>query len=96
MNPNRTVVIVSGGDAVSPFTTTTQGCGRGLSAGNTDTALREALIEVGMTVFTAPAMNSRTAVQEPDPDDFGAFGDCPPATSRPHDHHLHRRHRQRR
>ncbi|MEY2698499.1 MAG: hypothetical protein RL720_455 [Actinomycetota bacterium] len=73
----RAVVIVSGGDAVSPFTTTTEACTSGLSAGNTDTGLREKLIADGFEVFTAPAMNARTEVVEPAADSFGAFGDCP-------------------
>jgi hypothetical protein len=73
----RAVVIVSGGDAVSPFTTTTEACKSGLSAGNTDTGLREKLIADGYEVFTAPAMNARTEVVEPPADSFGAFGDCP-------------------
>lgn len=73
----RVVVIVSGGDAVSPFTTPTAACATGLPAGNTDTALRTALLESGHIVYTAPAMNARTEVQEPDPTSFGAFGDSP-------------------
>ena len=39
--PGAAVVIVSGGDAVSPFTTPDQACATGLAAGNTDTAIRE-------------------------------------------------------
>ncbi|HOZ57639.1 MAG TPA: hypothetical protein PKY70_05580 [Nakamurella multipartita] len=74
---HRAVVIVSGGDAVSPFTTPTQACTTGLAAGNTDTALRAALLADGQQVYTAPAMNARSAVIEPDPTSFGAFGDCP-------------------
>ena len=73
----RTVVVVSGGDAVSPFTTPTLACRRGMAAGNTDTALREALLAAGRVVFTAPAMNARTVVQDPDPDSFGSFGEQP-------------------
>ena len=73
----RAVVIVSGGGAVSPFTTPTEGCASGLSAGNTDTALREYLLEQGKLVFTAPASDTWGTVVEPDPDSFGAFGDCP-------------------
>lgn len=72
-----TLVIVSGGDAVSPFTTPDGGCARGLSAGNTDTFLREELIAAGYDVYTAPAMNVPGVVAEPDPASFGAFGDCP-------------------
>ncbi|BBZ34992.1 hypothetical protein AWB99_02590 [Mycolicibacterium confluentis] len=71
----RAVVIVSGGNAVSPFTTPTQACGSGLAAGNTDTALRAHLLERGHTVYTSPAMAGRGPVV--DQDGFGAFGDCP-------------------
>lgn len=77
VDAKRAVVIVSGGDAVSPFTTPEKACASGLSAGNTDTALRDALLADGHLVYTAPAMNARGVVQEPDPDSFGAFGDCP-------------------
>lgn len=68
---------MSGGDAVSPFTTPDQACATGLAAGNTDTALREHLLWEGHRVFTAPAMNGRTAVREPEADSFGAFGGMP-------------------
>ena len=54
MTESHAVVIVSGGAAVSPFTTPTQACGSGLAAGNTDTALREALLKAGHQVFTSP------------------------------------------
>ena len=69
------VVIVSGGDAVSPFTTPDQACGSGLAAGNTDTGLRADLLAHGYTVYTSPAMAGRGPVV--DQDGFGAFGDCP-------------------
>ncbi len=69
------VVVVSGGDAVSPFTTNDQACATGLAAGNTDTAIREFLISKGYTVFTSPAMNGRGQVV--DQQGFGAFGVCP-------------------
>ena len=69
------VVIVSGGAAVSPFTTPTQACKAGLSAGNTDTALREYLLKQGRRVFTAPAMFGRGPVK--DQTGFGAFSNCP-------------------
>ncbi|MEI7716485.1 MAG: hypothetical protein WCI78_10405, partial [Mycobacterium sp.] len=52
----HTVVIVSGGDATSPFTTSDQACATGLAAGNTDTAIREYLLKQGYKVFTSPAM----------------------------------------
>ncbi|GJF08598.1 hypothetical protein NGTWS0302_30070 [Mycolicibacterium cyprinidarum] len=73
--PNHAVVIVSGGNAVSPFTTPQQACASGLAAGNTDTALRQHLLEAGYTVYTSPAMAGRGPVV--DQDGFGAFGDCP-------------------
>jgi len=77
MAGSRAVVLVSGGDAVSPFTTPTLACSTGLAAGNTDTALREALLAAGHEVYTAPAMNARGPVVEPDPDSFGAFRGSP-------------------
>jgi triacylglycerol lipase len=73
------VVIVSGGDAVTPFTAPDLACARGLAAGNTSTAIREHLLSAGHRVFTAPAMNARTAVQEPSEASFGAFFECPAA-----------------
>jgi hypothetical protein len=69
------VVVVSGGDAVSPFTTPDQACATGLAAGNTDTAIREFLLGKGYTVYTSPAMNGRGQVV--DQQGFGAFGVCP-------------------
>ncbi len=79
-NPGKSaVVIVSGGGSVTPFTTPTQACKRGLAAGNTATALRTALLAKGKRVYTAPAGMPWGSVSEPDPQSFGAFGDCPPA-----------------
>lgn len=69
------VVIVSGGDATSPFTTPDAACASGLAAGNTDTALRQYLLDHGHTVYTSPAMAGRGPVT--DQDGFGAFGGCP-------------------
>ncbi len=69
------VVIVSGGAAVSPFTTPQEACASGLAAGNTDTALRQNLLDAGYTVYTSPAMAGRGPVT--DQGGFGAFGDCP-------------------
>lgn len=73
----RAVVLVSGGGTVAPFTTPTEGCASGLSAGDSLTALREYLLEEGKIVYTAPAMDTWGSVVEPDPDTLGAFGDCP-------------------
>lgn len=72
---DHAVVIVSGGNAVSPFTTPQQACATGLAAGNTDTALRQHLLDAGYTVYTSPAMAGRGPVI--DQGGFGAFGDCP-------------------
>lgn len=69
------VVIVSGGDAISPFTTPSQGCGVGQVAGSTDTALREALLGAGVAVFTSPA-NAGAGPAEHDPG-FAGFSDPP-------------------
>jgi pimeloyl-ACP methyl ester carboxylesterase len=69
------VVIVSGGGAISPFTTPTAGCGAGLSAGSTDTGLREGLLAHGFAVYTSPAnVGNRPVTHDPD---FGGFSDPP-------------------
>lgn len=69
----RAVILMSGGDAVTPFTTPDTACASGLVAGNTYTALRSHLLQQGFAVYTAPAMNGRGPVLEPEPDSFGAF-----------------------
>ena len=77
---SRAVVIMSGGGAVSPFTTPTQACSSDdgfLEAGNTDTALRVSLLAAGKQVYTAPAMVPWGPVSDPDPTSFGPFKDCP-------------------
>ncbi|PJE17764.1 MAG: hypothetical protein CK429_05920 [Mycobacterium sp.] len=71
----QAVVIVSGGDATSPFTTPDQACATGLAAGNTDTAIREYLLKQGYTTYTSPAMAGRGQVA--DQTGFGPFGICP-------------------
>jgi triacylglycerol lipase len=72
---SHAVVIVSGGDATSPFTTPDQACATGLAAGNTDTAIREYLLKQGYKVFTSPALAGRGQVV--DQTGFGPFGVCP-------------------
>jgi hypothetical protein len=77
---SRAVVIMSGGGAISPFTTPTQACSdeEGFySAGNTDTALRDYLLAQGKQVYTAPATYPWGTVADPDPTSFGPFKDCP-------------------
>jgi pimeloyl-ACP methyl ester carboxylesterase len=49
------VVLVSGGAAVTPFTTPDAAAASGLAAGNTMTALRGHLLAGGANVYTAPA-----------------------------------------
>lgn len=49
------VVLVSGGAAVTPFTTPDAAAAQGLAAGNTMTALRQHFLDRGALVFTAPA-----------------------------------------
>lgn len=69
------VVIVSGGAAVSPFTTPTAGCAHGLSAGSTDTGLREGLLAAGFAVYTSPAnVIDRPVTADAD---FGGFAEPP-------------------
>ena len=69
----RVVVMVSGGGAISPFTTPTSGCATGLSAGSTDTGMREALLGAGVPVYTSPANIGRLPVTN-DPDINGFDG----------------------
>lgn len=77
---NRAVVIMSGGGAVSPFTTPDQACADEpgfLPAGNSNTALRQYLLEMGKQVYTAPATVPWGPVAEPDPNSFAPFKNCP-------------------
>jgi len=73
----RVVVMVSGGDSVTPFTANDAACASGLAAGMTLTQLRESFITAGFKVFTAPVMNGRGPVVDPEPSSFGAFGEQP-------------------
>jgi triacylglycerol lipase len=58
------VILVSGGAAVSPFTTPDDAAATGLAAGNSLTALREDLLAAGARVFTAPARIGEGTVAE--------------------------------
>lgn len=73
----RAVVVVSGFAAESPFTTPTQGCGKGLAAGVSSTALRDSLIAAGFQAYTAPAQIGPGQIKEFS--GFGPFAECPPA-----------------
>ena len=73
----RAVVLVSGLATQTPFTTTTQGCSQGSSAGDSVSVLRDALIADGHQVYTAPAQIGPTQVTTAlDP---GGFSQCPAA-----------------
>ena len=78
VDTTRSVVIVSGGDSISPFTTPESACSTGLAAGNTNTALRAHLLDRDMAVFTAAVNVRDEVVVDSAPGEFGAFGGCPP------------------
>ncbi|MBU4214016.1 MAG: alpha/beta hydrolase [Actinobacteria bacterium] len=61
---SHAVLLVSGGAAVTPFTTPDLAAGSGLAAGNTMTALRSHLLTQGRTVFTSPARIGAGPVHE--------------------------------
>ena len=61
---SRAVVLVSGGAAVTPFTTPDAAATDGLPAGNTLTALRSHLLGRGYSTFSAPARIGPGAVTE--------------------------------
>ncbi|MFM2079287.1 MAG: hypothetical protein RJA49_3177 [Actinomycetota bacterium] len=77
---HRVVVVVSGGAAISPFTTPSAGCTEGLSAGSTDTGLREALLAAGLAVYTSPAnVGQRAVAIDPEPNGFAGQPEQLPA-----------------
>jgi pimeloyl-ACP methyl ester carboxylesterase len=75
----RAVVIVSGGAAISPFTSPDVIAQQGMAAGSTDTYLRQGLLDAGFTVFTSPAsMGGGPALE-----DTGFSGFSDPAITLP-------------
>ena len=70
------VVLVSGGDTQTPYTTPDAACEQGLPAGMTHTALRKRLLDAGFRVFTAPSMNGPGVARSTG--GFGDFADGPP------------------
>jgi len=72
---SHAIVLVSGGAAVTPFTTPDLAAGSGQPAGNTMTALRRRLLDAGASVYTAPARIGAGRVTE----DAGweGFADAP-------------------
>ena len=75
---SRAVVLVSGVLSHSPFTTPDAACTTGFAAGNSDTYLREFLLDAGFAVYTAPQRVGDGAVVESDDTFVGPFGSCPP------------------
>ena len=73
----RAVVLVSGTAATTPFTTPTQACKTGYSAGNTWAFLRDYLVKKGYKVYTAPASLGGVKVTETKDPNNGPFGGCP-------------------
>lgn len=73
----RAIVLVSGTAATTPFTTPSQACGSGFSAGNTWAYLRDYLVDRGYPVYTAPASVGGSKVVETQDAYAGPFGDCP-------------------
>lgn len=69
------IVLVSGGAAVTPFTTPDAAARTGLAAGNTMTAIRAHLLEHGHMVFTAPARIGPGAVNADE--GWAGFADVP-------------------
>ena len=78
-NNSKAVVIVSGGAAVSPFTTPKSACKTGYAAGSTDTYMRDYLLAKGYKVFTSPAMAGYGPVPAEADVAAGPFADCPKA-----------------
>lgn len=75
--PKRAVVLVSGTAATTPFTTPSQACTTGYSAGNTWAYLRDDLVRRGYQVFTAPASIGGVKVTETTDPYAGPFSGCP-------------------
>lgn len=76
----RATIIVSGGAAISPFTTPTASCKMrpGYAAGSTDNFMRKYLLGKGHRVFTSPAMIGLGKVTA-EGAAGGPFGRCPKA-----------------
>lgn len=74
-------MIVSGFAAQSPFTTPDQACSNGLPAGESDSAIREKLLESGYRPYTSPAQIGKGQITDysGDAKGNGAFSNCPPA-----------------
>lgn len=74
----RVAVMVSGVGSISPFTTPSEGCESGLSAGSTDAYVRDYLLAEGIDVYTAPVMMGPVEVSPSATlEEGGPYGDCP-------------------
>lgn len=72
------MVLVSGTGSVTPFTTPTEACTKDFSAGSTYAYLRDALVDEGFAVYTAPVMAAKTPVPtELAEAQGGPFAGCP-------------------
>ena len=76
---NRAIVMVSGTASMTPFTTPTEGCASGMSAGNTYAYLRDALIAEGFAVYTQPVNPGPGQVPATADEASGPFDQCPAA-----------------
>lgn len=72
---NHGVIIVSGGAAITPYTSATEYAPGDYPAGSSSSALRAALLAAGHLVFTAPAMAGVGPVVD-DPE-YGGFANAP-------------------
>lgn len=75
---DRVVVMVSGVGSISPYTTPNAVCTSGLSAGSTDSYIRDYLVAKGLKVFTAPVMTGNTKVAAATTEaEGGPYASCP-------------------
>jgi hypothetical protein len=72
----RAAIIVSGVASDSPFTTPEQACRKGFPAGNSDSFLRQQLLDAGIAVYTVPERIGPGQVEEQS-GAAGPYEDCP-------------------
>lgn len=76
--PQRVAVIISGVASISPFTGPAENCVEGLSAGATDSFVKDYLEKASIPVFTAPVMAGTGEVPGTlTQDQGGPYGNCP-------------------
>lgn len=75
---DRVAVMVSGVGSISPYTTPTAFCTSGLSAGTTDSYIRDYLTKNGIKVYTAPVMTGPIPVTASATEaEGGPYANCP-------------------